>query len=193
MAVSAPEAARSNTRHAEIVRTAAVLFRERGYAGTTVRDLGKAVGVTSGSLFHHFGTKEEILLCVVDEGLRQTIELIEAKRAVERTPKARMLAMIQAHLSALLEGSPETKSIMFYEWWSLSDEAKKAIVTRRDSYEALWDDAIEEVDGEKLDRDQRRVKRLLLFGAMNWTTQWYRPGGSMDVPALAKQLMKTYF
>lgn len=185
--------AKSNTRHREIVSTAARLFRERGYAGTTVRDLAKAVGVTSGSLFHHFGTKEEILLCVVDEGLRQTIELIKKNAHGQDTPGARLSAMVQAHLSALLEGSPETKSVMFYEWWSLSEPTRQRIVRLRDSYEALWDDAIAEYEGKIGSRAERRLKRLLLFGAMNWTTQWYRPGGPIDVAGLTKSIMETYF
>ena len=187
------KATRSNTRYAEIIREAAQLFRERGYAGTTVRDLAKAVGVTSGNLFHHFGTKEAILLCVVKEGLGQATDLIERKRSRKRDPRSRMAAMIGAHLSALLEGSSETKSIMFYEWWSLSEEGRLAIMELRDQYEALWDEAIAELQGRTSKPEQRRVKRLLLFGAMNWTTQWYRPGGPMTVDDLTKELMNTYF
>src|SRR5437016_1947267 len=105
VATAASTSTRSNNRYAEIISTAARLFRERGYSGTTVRDLGKAVGVTSGSLFHHFGTKEEILLCVVDAGIQQAMELIARKRSLERDPRAKMAAMIRAHLSSLLEGS----------------------------------------------------------------------------------------
>jgi len=187
------KAARSSSRYAEIIREAAQLFRERGYAGTTVRDLAKAVGVTSGNLFHHFGTKEAILLCVVEQGIGQAIDLIERKRSTKRNPRSRMAAMIGAHLEALLEGSPETKSIMFYEWWSLSEAGRTAIMDMRDRYEAMWDAAIAELQGKTSKPERRRVKRLLLFGAMNWTTQWYRSGGSMSVDDLTKELMDAYF
>jgi TetR/AcrR family transcriptional regulator, cholesterol catabolism regulator len=192
-AAADPVSTRSNNRYAEIISTAARLFRERGYSGTTVRDLGKAVGVTSGSLFHHFGTKEEILLRVVDAGIQQAMELIARKRSLERDPRSRMAAMIRAHLSALLEGSAETKSVMFYEWWSLSDPARLELIKRRDAYEALWDAAIDEIEGKTLKPAKRRLKRLLLIGAMNWATQWYRPTGSLSIDDITDMLMGAYF
>jgi AcrR family transcriptional regulator len=193
VAAAAPPAARSNNRYADIISTAARLFRERGYSGTTVRDLAKEVGVTSGSLFHHFGTKEEILLRVVDAGIEQAMELIARTRLLQRDPRSRMAAMIHAHLSSLLEGSPETKSIMFYEWWSLTDATRMELVRRRDSYEALWEAAIDEVEGKSSRREQRRLKRLLLIGAMNWATQWYRPEGPLGIGDITHMLMKSYF
>lgn len=193
IAPAEPLSTRSSNRYAEIIATAARLFRERGYSGTTVRDLGKEVGVTSGSLFHHFGTKEEILLRVVDAGIEQAMELIARKRSLERDPRSRMLAMIRAHLSSLLEGSPETKSIMFYEWWSLSDKARRELIKRRDAYEAPWDAAIDELEGKSIKREKRRLKRLLLLGAMNWATQWYRQDGPLGIDDIAEMLMNSYF
>ena len=183
----------SGNRAPEIVSAAARLFRERGYAGTTVRDIAKAVKVTSGSLFHHFGTKEEILRCVVDEGIRQGIDLIKSERSLQYDPRSRLSAMIHAHLSGLLAGSPESQSVMFYDWWSLSDLSRKGIVKKRDSYEALWDEAISDLEGKASNRNQRRVKRLLLFGAMNRTTQWYRSSGSADFDVVTKTLMDAFF
>ncbi|MCW8978209.1 MAG: TetR/AcrR family transcriptional regulator, partial [Marinobacter sp.] len=63
--VSDPEGARGR-----LLTEAARLFREKGYERTTVRDLAAAVGIQSGSLFHHFRTKEEILKAVMVETIR---------------------------------------------------------------------------------------------------------------------------
>ena len=60
-----------NSRKAELVRVAARLFRDHGYERTTVRDIGNAVGLQSGSLFYHFRTKEEILVAVMALGMPQ--------------------------------------------------------------------------------------------------------------------------
>ena len=57
-------------RRNELILTAARLFREQGYERTTVRELAGAVGLQSGSLFHHFRNKEEILLAVMANGIQ---------------------------------------------------------------------------------------------------------------------------
>ena len=71
--VSDPAGARGRLLH-----EAAKLFRDKGYERTTVRDLAAAVGIQSGSLFHHFRTKEEILKAVMVETIRLNTALMQA-------------------------------------------------------------------------------------------------------------------
>jgi AcrR family transcriptional regulator len=182
----------SEDRRQVILATAARLFRERGYSGTTVRDLAKEVGLTSGSIFHHFGSKEEVLLCVVEEGLRQATERIDSGSGESDGPRDRVRAMIEAHLEALHDGSPEATSVLFHERWALSDEALREMVRLRDGYEALWDDALSRLGGRFEDARRRRLTRLLLFGSMNWTAQWYRPDGDFSLSDIAEELLELY-
>jgi AcrR family transcriptional regulator len=70
---------RPSERRADLVRIAAELFAERGYRATTVRHIGDAAGVLSGSLYHHFDSKETIL----DELLSSYLnELVETYREI---------------------------------------------------------------------------------------------------------------
>jgi AcrR family transcriptional regulator len=181
-------------RRALIVRVAATLFRERGYSSTTVREIAVEVGLSSGALFHHFNTKEDILLEVVAAGLQGCMATINAVLLTAKTPRERLHGMVQAHMSALLEGSPETKSVMFYEWWSLSTQARRKVVALRDRYEKTWASAIAEAQSSTASPADNRVKRLLLFGAMNWTTQWYKPeDGGKSISEITSDLMDLYF
>ena len=52
------------------MKTAAKLFREHGYERTSVRQIAEAPGMTSGSIFSHFTAKEELLVTVMEEGVR---------------------------------------------------------------------------------------------------------------------------
>jgi TetR/AcrR family transcriptional regulator, cholesterol catabolism regulator len=61
-------------RRADLVRVAAQMFREKGFEGTTIRDIAHAVGMRSGSPFYHFANKHEILMAVMEEGLRLGLE-----------------------------------------------------------------------------------------------------------------------
>jgi AcrR family transcriptional regulator len=75
-------------RRADLVRIAAELFAERGYRATTVRHIGDAAGVLSGSLYHHFDSKETIL----DELLSSYLDtLLDTYRGIAGGPPATAL------------------------------------------------------------------------------------------------------
>ena len=61
-------------RRGDIVRAAAKLFRDKGYDGASMRAIANAVGMQCGSPFYHFASKQDILVAVVEEGLRQGLE-----------------------------------------------------------------------------------------------------------------------
>ncbi len=167
---------------------AAAMFRERGYSGTTVRDLAREVGITSGSIFHHFGSKEEILFQVVSEGVEETILRVNEARESTSDRHEQLRRMLEAHMLAMVEGSSKTTSVLFYEHWSLTEPLRLRLLDVRDTYELVWDDALANLGDVYADPISRRVRRLLLLGAMNWMVQWYRPDGGVTVPEIAQSL-----
>src|SRR3981189_3548942 len=82
----------NGTRRAELLALAASLFAERGYVSTTVRDIADAAGILSGSLYHHFDSKEsmadEILTGFLDELFGTYEEIVAAGRGPAQTPEA---------------------------------------------------------------------------------------------------------
>jgi AcrR family transcriptional regulator len=168
------------------------MFQERGYLGTTVRELAKEVGLTSGSIFHHFGTKEEILIEVVAAGVTRVEGVITERLEGAANPDDRARAMLQAHLSALLDRDPEVLSVFFYERWALSEDAARRLVQLRDEYEASWDRTLADLGGKFEDARHRRLVRLLLLGSMNWTAQWYHPGGDLTLDDLVDELASSF-
>src|ERR1700752_2149636 len=65
---AASRAPRQDNRRVQLLDAAARLFRERGFHATSMRDIAKAVGMLSGSIYYHFNSKEEMLLAVYEEG-----------------------------------------------------------------------------------------------------------------------------
>ncbi|HAU19066.1 MAG TPA: TetR family transcriptional regulator, partial [Marinobacter adhaerens] len=94
--VSDPEGARGR-----LLTEAARLFREKGYERTTVRDLAAAVGIQSGSLFHHFRTKEEILKAVMVETIRLNTALMQAALEAADTSRQKLRGLIRAELESI--------------------------------------------------------------------------------------------
>src|SRR6478752_3102270 len=106
---TAPKTAPAKTvptdRRAELLNLAAGLFAERGYKNTTVRDIADAAGILSGSLYHHFDSKEtmadEILRTFLDDLFRDYRTIVEResdpRRAFERLVEASFQAIDRNH------------------------------------------------------------------------------------------------
>jgi len=173
-----------------LMRAAAHLFKTKGYERTTVRELGAAVGIQSGSLFHHFKSKEDILLGVMEETI--IINMARMHEALSNADNSEnsLLALIQCELDSVHTDTGEAMSVLVYEWRSLKQDKQKYILQLRDEYETLWLNTIKQSIAEgKIDQDPFILRRLLA-GAIGWTTTWYRPDGDLSLEALAKQTLK---
>ena len=176
-------------RRAEIVRAASRLFAEKGYAGTTIRDIAKAVDMQSGSPFYHFKTKHDMLLAVVLEGMATIHRTVGAAAAAGGTPREVFEAMLLAHLEQLLaEDGRHFAATLLHESHHLEAAARAVLIEQKDAYEALWQKALRELKRSGEIDDDSRVTRLLLMGALNWTVQWYRPNGGRTVKQIARQI-----
>src|ERR1700682_5251172 len=96
-------APRQDNRRVQLLDAAARLFRARGFHATSRRDIAKAVGMLSGSIYYHFDSKEEMLLAVYGEAARRGAEAVDEAVAAETAgPWERLEAACAAHLGALI-------------------------------------------------------------------------------------------
>jgi len=176
---------RDNGRKDAILAIAAGQFRRRGFERTSVRDIAEALGMTSGSLFYHFATKEELLVAVMEGGVRDIMQSVRDGLAGETRLPERLLSMVRCHLKALLGLRLDAMTVLLYEWRSLSPAAQTRVLALREAYEALWMEPINEaVVLGWVDPDAVLVRR---------TAQWYRPEGRLDVDALAQSMYTMLF
>lgn len=181
---------RFNQRQLRILYGAARLFKDKGYAETSVRDIAAAVGVRSGSLFYHFKNKEEILAAVIEWGVREALERADYALNGARGARERLEALSRAHLETLLGETSEAMAATLYEWRSLSSDPYEEILSLRDEYEAMWQEVLEEASSEGIipPGDVALLRRFAL-GALNWTVQWYSSDGELDVEGLTQGFM----
>lgn len=182
--ITNPESARGR-----LLQVSAHLFRNKGYERTTVRDLASAVGIQSGSIFHHFKSKDEILRAVMEETIVYNTALMRAALAEAATVRERVLALIRCELQSIMGGSGEAMAVLVYEWRSLSEQGQAAVLALRDVYEQLW----LQVLGEAKEADHIKgdvfTTRRFLTGALSWTTTWFRAEGSMTLDQLADEAL----
>nr|WP_171820111.1 TetR/AcrR family transcriptional regulator [Pseudomonas chlororaphis] len=173
----------------KLLQTAAHLFRNKGYERTTVRDLAGAVGIQSGSIFHHFKSKDDILRAVMEETIHYNTALMRAELAEARDVRERVLALIRCELQSIMGGSGEAMAVLVYEWRSLSAQGQADVLALRDIYEQIWLQVLGEAKTAGFIKGDVFITRRFLTGALSWTTTWFRPDGSMTLEQLAEEAL----
>lgn len=172
-----------------VLRAAAHVFRTQGYYRSTVRDLARVVGIQSGSLFHHFRSKEDILCAVMEEAI--TYNTARMQEAVDKgaTVAARLHGLIRAELESINGDTGDAMAVLVYEWGSLSRENQQRFLAMRDRYEQLWLDVLRDAKAEGLISHEPFIWRRLIGGAISWTVTWYRRSGPITLDQLADMVM----
>ncbi|WP_332854754.1 TetR family transcriptional regulator [Duganella sp. S19_KUP01_CR8] len=184
-----PHKGKGGGLRAELLEKSAQLFRTKGYDNTTVREIAAAAGIQAGSWFYHFKTKQDILAAIMEQGLARSLAEIEAIARQPLPPCDLLRQLVEAHLHTLLAPDHHFIAVLLYEWRSLDESSRARIVALKDRYEAVWDHAIAALHRSGDWAMPSQFDRLLIFGALNWTVQWYKPGSGVDVQQLAQQAM----
>ncbi len=180
------------SRRQLLLRASARLFREQGFDGTSVRDIARAAGMQSGSWVYHFPTKQDILVAVMEEGLLDALARIESISAQRLDPREQFAQLVRTHLDTILGPGQDFVPVLLYEWRSLESPARRRVSVPLKRYEAIWQAAIDALQQSGAWTGTTRIDALLLFGALNWIARWYRPGGPLDVDALAAECVRFF-
>ncbi len=129
-------------RRGQLLRESARLFREKGYDATSVRDIAAATGLQSGSWVYHFKTKQDILAAVMEQGLQQALERIEAIAREELPPREHFRALVRTHLDTLLGPGQDFIPVLLYDWRSLDRPGRGRVIALQKRYEQVWGEVI---------------------------------------------------
>lgn len=180
------------TRREELLGIAAALFAERGFTNTTVRDIADAAGILSGSLYHHFDSKESMvdeLLNSFQTELWATYDEIEASSL---SPRAKLEAVVRASFDAI-DHHPYEVAIFQNDAAYLSAQFDRfAYLDERNArFRSLWLGLLRDgvAAGElRAELDVDLVYRFLRDTV--WVAvRWYRPGGPLTPTAVADQYL----
>lgn len=186
---AAEESSRAPVGRDGILNVAARLFREQGYGAVSLRRIAEAAGIKAGSIYYHFGSKDEIVVAILDEGIWAVHDRMRrAISDVSGGDAATVLrAAIRAHLRALLDVS-DYSSANVRIFGQVPQSVRDANLPARRAYEAEWDGLLSRLKADGALRevvDVRRL-RLMLIGALNATLEWFDPErGSAEALASA--------
>ena len=181
-----PRRNNESNRREELLRVSAKLFREKGFDGTSIRDISTAAGMHSGSPFYHFKTKQDILVAVMEQGLAEGLRKTGEVMALPLSPEQKLTRLIRAQLGTILEEGNDFIPVLLYDWRSLSSVNRRRVVAVKDRYDALWQRLIDDLQRAGHLPGDAQLVRLLILGAVNWTGTWYRPGGRLSLDKVAE-------
>ncbi|MCD0448514.1 TetR/AcrR family transcriptional regulator, partial [Actinocorallia sp. API 0066] len=185
----------ASERREHLVRLAGELFAKKGFQATTVRDIAKEAGILSGSLYHHFDSKESI----VDEVLSSFFdELMAANRAVvERGgPPRETIAELVRIAFGTLEPHRAAITVMQNDWNYLKGQERFAYLTKaEDEVEKMWVTAIREGQETGLFRDDidPKLTYRMIRDTIWVAIRWFQPGGRLNAKGLAEHYLKVLF
>ena len=182
------------TRRQAIEDVASDLFRERGYAATSIRDIARALSVQGASLYAHVTSKEDVLWAIVDRAAsRFEAAADRAEGAAEASrpgdPAEAIAALVRAHVEVLTADVDEA-GVFVHEWRALGTERRAAILERRDAYEARFRRRIDEgiAVGAFAMTDPALASGAIL-SAVNGVATWYDPQGRLAAGRIADHLV----
>ncbi len=169
-----------------IVAATGRLFRDKGYHGASMADIGKAVGLEKGSLYSHISSKQDVLRELVMRGVTLFMAGIREVAASDAPAPVKVRDAMRAHLRVVAE-YPDLATVFLQEWRRLEGAAFDEVNQLRGEYEAAWRALVAAGvrDGDfRADLDPR-FAALLLLSAANWAYQWYDPHGPLSADEVA--------
>jgi AcrR family transcriptional regulator len=169
----------------DILTIAGELFSERGYHGTSMRELARALDMRGASLYSHVKSKEELLWEIIN---RTADRFLEHARSVpgDISPEQQIASLARGHLE-LIAQDLHSATIFFHEWKYLEPHLRDRIKAGCEEYAARYQRAIEQgVQQGMFHITDARLTAPFILSALNWTYQWFQPEGDITLERLAE-------
>ncbi len=177
-----------NSPRGRLQQIAASLFKAKGFSRTTVRDIAAKVGIQSGSIFHHFKNKEQILQSIMNDAILRVMTLMQQKLAKTTNTSEQLYCLVLCELQAIHDEQLAGFQLLISEWRSLNDENQQKILKLRQQYEQLWLNVLDQAQHENLVNIDSFYLRGFIRGALIETGSWYKLDGDVTLENLAQKL-----
>jgi AcrR family transcriptional regulator len=176
---------RDGNRWQEILDTAAELFATRGYDRTTMADIGDAVGLGKGGLYHYVTTKDDLLADLQESILAPLVTVSQVVVSLPISATARLRLLSEILLTVQFDHLHQSR-LLLAELRRLEGERQERFLARRAAYDALFQQVITDgVAAGEFRQTDVSVARLTFIGMHSYTSVWLDPSGPMDARQLS--------
>ncbi|TNE78352.1 MAG: TetR/AcrR family transcriptional regulator [Bacteroidetes bacterium] len=176
------------SRKEQIIHVAAELFSQKGYAGTSMRDIAERMEMEAASLYNHISSKEEILHTICFSMADRFLAGIEEVNDIYFNGEEKIRMMVKNHV-AILTSSPEEAKVFLHEWRHLTGEHLQNFIVLRDKYENGIVEMLQTgIQENVFDDVDQKFAALNILSSVNWIVEWYKPNGKMSPEEIAQKL-----
>ena len=181
----------TGSRRDELLAIAAELFAQRGVKNTTVRDIADAAGILSGSLYHHFDSKESMVDEILSSFQEELFGTWEEIMASQLDARAKVEAVVRASFDALDKHHSEVAIYQNDASYLMESERFAYLKDRNDQFREVWLKLLRE--GMKAGALRKDLDLELAYRFIRDTVwvavRWYRPGGPLSIETVADQYL----
>lgn len=177
-------------RKRAILATSQRLFKEKGYASTSVRDIAKALNIEPASLYSHIKTKEDILKITCLEMAERFETAIKEVNDIYFNAEERIKMAIQFHVE-ILTSNLDAAVVFIRDWRNLSDDVKSEFIQKRNAYEEGIRDIIQAgINEGNFSEIDVKIAALTILSSVNWIVEWYQEDGRLTPKEIAEKLSR---
>ncbi len=181
----------SITRKQEIINTAALLFKEKGFNAVSMRDLAQEMGIKAASIYNHLPSKQSILGAIIFEVSVEFTNHINSVFDESRPILQKLEAIITMHIDLTLEKS-EFLACMNNDWVHLNDADKKQYIKMRNAYEEKFRTLLRQGIREKaLKPIDQEIMLFSILSTLRTFYLWYAKHKMLDFEKVKRDLCTT--
>lgn len=175
-----------------VVAAAVELFNRHGYEATSMGMIAERLGISKSAIYHHVPGKEQLLEVALDRAIGELEAVLERPAARERPVDQRLEYVLRAMVGVLVD---ELSNVTLLLRVRGNTPMERRAMERRRAFDHAVADLIEEAASSGALRSdlQPRVVTRLVFGMINWITEWYRPGGPLQREELGDSVVAIAF
>ncbi|WP_433502842.1 TetR/AcrR family transcriptional regulator [Pseudonocardia halophobica] len=167
-----------------MIATAADLFARNGYHGTGIAELGRAVGLGRGALYHYIESKEAVLYAISKDQVDKMNALAESILDKGLEPEELLREMARGLLRNISTHRSEW-TVFFREYGALTGQRRDHVIAARERYESYWRQALDQGVRSGVLRPTPRILVKGILGMLNYTYLWFEPDGVLTPEELA--------
>jgi AcrR family transcriptional regulator len=173
----------------KLLKTAIDLFAAKGFKGTSIRDIAQAMGMSISNIYHYFGSKEGLLLAVLEESSRRLLDRLKQVTRMDLEPRERFKLLLETHIR-ISEARMNEAKIFALDEEHLSPDGNEI---NRQIQRKVLNIYLKELQILKdlgvIRSNNLAITAFNIFGTINWLLRWYHPEGKLSLEEICQELV----
>lgn len=176
-----------------ILETAAILFRDKGYSATSMRDLARAVGLQASSLYNHIESKEKLLQEICLANALKFLSMMEKVEAMDIPVAGKVEQLLRLHIRTAIQDVTSVTSFND-EWRHLGEPYLSDFKEMRRDYEQRFMHLLRQgIEAGEIRAQEPQIVLYTLFSSLRWLYDWFQPGKRLSAPDVEEEILNLLF